>query len=163
MIPFQIIFLFTGDCTHDPISDLLMSEPKSSRCLFCIEMNYSFGHLTMQGAASQMLKYLHLFVTPWAQPQHCSVGSAAGNNLLCSLELPYLSISNFGTGVLTNQDCLGHLSSATIKLSKQGEGEVVVPCVPLPMKDRVRLLVSTEQPMPTLPPCVWFAVQRFAS
>lgn len=123
----------------------------------------------MQGAASPMPKYLHLSVISSTQSQHCSVGSAAGNNLLCSLEFPCLSFSNFGTGVLARKDCLGHPSSATIKLSKQGEGEVLAPCVPLPMKDRVKPLVSTEQPvsiehsMPTLPPCVLLVVQGFAS
>lgn len=71
----------------------------------------------MQGAVSQMPKYLHLFVISWTQPQHCSEASAAGNNLLGSLQLPYVSVGNFGIGVLASKDRLGHPSAATMKLS----------------------------------------------
>lgn len=137
-----------------------MSEPKPSRCSFCTEVNYSFGHPTMQGAASQIAKYLHLFVISCTQPQHCSGGSAAGNNLLCSLELPCLGKS--GTAVLASKDCPGHPSCAPIKFSTQGEGEVLSPCVPLPVKDRVRLFVSTCV-CPCYPHVFYLLFKRFAS
>lgn len=79
-----------------------MSVWESSRCFFSGELKYSFGHPIVPEAAPQMPKHLHLFVISWTQPQYCSVGSAAGNTLLCNLEFPCLSFSNFGIGILAN-------------------------------------------------------------
>lgn len=74
----------------------------SSKCFFSRELKYSFGPPIVPEAASPTPKYLHLFVISWTQPQHCSVGSAAGNTLLRNPELPCHSFSNFGTGILAN-------------------------------------------------------------
>lgn len=65
------------------------------------KLKYSFGSPIMSEAASQMPKYLHFLVIPWTQPQHCSVGSAAGNTLR-NLELSCPSFSYSAVGILAN-------------------------------------------------------------
>lgn len=63
-----------------------------------------------------------------------------------------------------HEDYLGHPSCATTKLSKEGEEERSWYHVSLfSMKDRVMLLVGTNQSTPTLPPQFLFDVQRFTS
>jgi len=72
---------------------------------FSMELQNSFGPTVVPQVASQMPKYLHLFVISSTQPQHCSVGYAAGNTLPYNLELPCPSFSNFAIGIPANRLC----------------------------------------------------------
>lgn len=133
MVHLYVTFLLNGNRTQPKPKSMLVWEHSGTELVFW----------TPYTAAFHMPKYFHLFVISWTQPQHCSVGSAAGDPLLWNRDLSCPSFSNSGTGTLANTKAILVTRFPTTTFSQGGEGERSWCHVsPWPMKDKVTSTVQ---------------------